>query len=122
MRCPSADNWWKVRANKMPQANSPEEAEEISKMLNKIGFVSQGWHSSFDSQKPNVCVVRVAVLEDALERLMKYEPVDGALFHDHEIVCSKCVQKMRKEAYDGEGKVPEIKCPICKTILVPCNK
>jgi len=39
------------------------------------------------------------------------------LYHPSTRICLACYQRMRQAKYDGSEKIPEIPCPICKSIM-----
>lgn len=119
MKCPNSNQWRNVIDSKMPTAKTPEEASKISDALNNFGFKSNGSHlNRRETTKEIEYVIRITLVEDILEELMKHVPYEGALYHSDEIVCEECVIKMRKKLYNGEAETPEIRCPICDTVLV----
>ena len=119
LKCPNANNWRRVIDSKMPQINGYEKAREVVGTLNSLGVPSSGCHQSFLKDKPNTYVVRISSIENAFRRLMKHQPVDCAMFHESKFMCKECVIKLRIASYDGGDTVPEIKCPVCKTVLIP---
>lgn len=122
MRCPRADDWRKVIDSKMPSAKDANKAKEVMVTLKKMGISSSEYHlrchEAGDSLEKKFVII-IDELKEALESLMKYEPVDGAVFHNREFACETCVREMRKTMYDGGIQVPQAKCPTCGAILVP---
>lgn len=122
MRCPMSNDWRRVIDSKMPFTNTPEEASEVSDALNNLGVMSDGSHSYYHDDKVNTedrYVVHVSLIQDILEELMKHTAYEGAKYHPDEIVCEECAKEMRKKLYNGEVETPDIRCPICETVLVP---
>lgn len=124
-KCPDSNNWRRVIDSKLPHSKS-EEVERAHEALKVLGLSSSGHHALFENDKivDGMVVVRVSVIEDAYEELMRHQHVDGAKYHSYneEIMCPDCIAKLRKEAYDGTEKIPEIKCPVCDTVLLPLYK
>jgi hypothetical protein len=125
-KCPDSDKWRRVIESKLPHCKS-DEKEKAYEALKTLGLASSGSHSLFTKDGKSVegmSVIRVGIIEDTLEDLMKHQHVDGAKFHGYnqEIMCPDCIAEKRKDAYDGTDKVPEILCPICSAVLIPLHK
>ncbi len=125
-KCPDSGKWRRVIDSKLPHCKS-DDVEKAREALKTLGLSSNGHHALFDENDKMVdgmVVIRVNAIGDALEELMKHEAVDGARYHGYneEIMCPDCIARLRKEAYDGTEKVPEIRCPICEAVLIPMHK
>lgn len=120
LKCPDSDKWRRVIESNLPHCKTTEEADVMRSKLLEMGFSSSGYHYVSGDQY----VVSVRIIEDTLEALMKHEAIDGAKFHGYneEVMCPDCIARIRKEAYDGTEKVPEIKCPVCDAVLLPIHK
>jgi len=125
-KCPESNNWRRVIDSKLPRCKS-SKTDQAYNALGSLGLAVNGSHALFDENGERVedmSVIRVSIIEDTLEDLMKHQKVDGAKYHGYneEVMCPDCIARLRKEAYDGTEKVPEIKCPICEAVLVPLHK
>ena len=87
--------------------------EEAIVVLKNGGYEISG--RSFDGNTKFYPII--PIIRDLAERLMRYEPVNGALHHDFGVVCKKCVENLSHCQECGEKRVPL--CPVCKAELIP---
>ncbi len=115
MQCPRAHDAMDVVRSKMPTFSSKEDRNAAVEALNKssININSTFGEMRGDSYVHGICIPGY---EEALLRLMKYEPIDGVLAHDSYLVCKECVKKL-SVCDMGHKHAPQ--CPVCKTELVP---
>lgn len=112
MRCPHAHDSYDAISALLPQYATENRCIEVITMLQEGGYDVRGWRS-IDKVKwsPNIpIIVKLAT------KLMRYEEVNGARFHESAIICKSCAEKLRQCTACGHDHDPA--CPICRAQLV----
>lgn len=68
-----------------------------------------------DKRKREISNEDILALLDIFKPLLKNTEV--TMFHESTRICIACCRKIRKENYKGGEKIPEISCPVCKSII-----